>query len=451
MKKSVDQKLHYKIQIVGGQSSLRKSLAYHLGLNPDFKVTHCEHLKISEKVLHEETDLVIINYNSKAFNASNLITKLSWQNSQLAIIVLFEAHDDESILKSDLPMVDAFLSLKSTTKYDLWDAVLHIRKTKSPQQDTSNQIQRISAYSEKIVGNSNEIKSIFKLMDKAVRSNINVYITGQTGTGKELVAKAIHQNSSRNKNKFVAINVAAIPKDLVESELFGHEKGSFTGANFCKKGKFEAANGGTLFLDEIAELDFYLQSKLLRVLQEKEICRIGSNEMIHTDFRLIIASHKELIEEVAKGNFREDLYYRIMGLTIELPSLSDRKSDILLLANHFLKRFCMENNLGAITLSANAEIKLINHQYPGNIRELKSVIEIAAIMCNGIQITTDDLQFKSKGYSKEICESRKTLKEYTRDIIKHHLELYKNNVIETAKALDIGKSTIYKMLKANEI
>jgi DNA-binding NtrC family response regulator len=302
-----------------------------------------------------------------------------------------------------------------------------------------------------IIGQSAAIKKAFALIEKAIKTNINVSITGETGTGKEVVAKAIHYNSERSKKPFVAVNMAAIPKDLIESELFGYEKGAFTGAMTRKIGKFEEANGGTIFLDEIAELDLNLQSKILRVLQEREVVRLGGNESIKFDARLLIATHRNLAEEVKKGNFREDLYYRIMGLPIELPPVRERGNDVLILARHFIDLFVQENKMKKMTLSAAAKDKLMRYNYPGNVRELKSIIDLACVMCSGTEIDAEDITFNTVRGEEAYMAMEKTLREYTTDIITFFLKKYNHNVVEVADKLDIGKSTIYNMINAGEI
>jgi transcriptional regulator with PAS, ATPase and Fis domain len=247
--------------------------------------------------------------------------------------------------------------------------------------------------------------------------------------------------------------MAAIPRELVESELFGYEKGAFTGAQNKKTGRFEEANGGTLFLDEIGEMDLNIQSKLLRVLQEKELTRLGGTSKIKLDFRLVVATHKNLAEEVKKGNFREDLYYRIIGLPITLPPLRDRKEDILLLAQHFLTGYCKENKVGEIKISPASREKLVSYSYPGNVRELKSVVELAAVMSENNIIEPEDITFLS-GNNHDVdtvLNTELTLREYTRLIIRNYLKRYDDNVLLVAEKLDIGKSTIYKMLQTGEI
>jgi two-component system, NtrC family, response regulator AtoC len=288
-------------------------------------------------------------------------------------------------------------------------------------------------------------------MEKATKTNINVSITGETGTGKEVVSKGIHYASDRKRKPFVAVNMAAIPKELVESELFGHEKGAFTGAVARKAGKFEEANGGTIFLDEIAELDLNLQSKILRVLQEREVTRVGGQEKVKLDIRLITATHRNLAEEVKKGNFREDLYYRIIGLPIELPPLRDRGNDVLILAKFFADEFAKDNKLSAISISSAAKEKLLQYHFPGNIRELKAMMDLACVMCNNSEIMPEDISYSSTRSEEVFSLQQKTLRQYTCDIIKHFLKKYNDDVLMVAEKLDIGKSTIYKMIQQKEI
>jgi transcriptional regulator with PAS, ATPase and Fis domain len=271
-------------------------------------------------------------------------------------------------------------------------------------------------------------------------------VYGETGTGKDLIAKALHYNSNRANNPFVAINVSAIPADLIESELFGHEKGAFTGAIAQRTGKFEEANNGTLFLDEISEMDLNMQSKMLRVLQEREIIRVGSNKVVKIDVRIITASNKDLAALVKEGSFRMDLYYRLMGLPINLPPLRERGSDILLLANYFVKMFCKENRMPLKTLSSQAQKKILSYRFPGNIRELKSIIELSVILSEGDTIMPDDLQIQSAQETSNIFDQELTMEEYNVKILAHFLKLYNKNAIQVANKLDISRATVYRMI-----
>ncbi len=243
----------------------------------------------------------------------------------------------------------------------------------------------------KIIGKSKKLLQALKIVEKVAPTNSNILVTGESGTGKELIVRAIHAKSKRAEKPFVPINCGAIPKELLEAELFGHEKGAFTHAIRSRPGRFELANGGTVFLDEIGELDIYLQVKLLRVLQEKEFERIGSNKTIKIDVRFIAATNKDLEEEVKKGNFREDLFYRLNVVNIYIPPLRERREDILLLANHFLKRFCLENNRKVLKFTKKVEEVLINYSWPGNVRELENLMERFSILCDSDVVTLEDI------------------------------------------------------------
>jgi DNA-binding NtrC family response regulator len=302
-----------------------------------------------------------------------------------------------------------------------------------------------------IIGNSKAILSVFELIEKSLSVNLTVSITGETGTGKELVAKAIHYNGMRSSGSFIAVNLAALPDELVESELFGHEKGAFTGATARRKGKFEEANGGTIFLDEIAEIDSKVQKKLLRVLQERELSRIGGNETIRVDCRVITATHEDLYQAVKEGRFREDLYYRLLGLPIEMPALRDRGDDILLLAKYFLDRFCSENNILSKNLSEDCRHKLLAYSWPGNVRELKSVIELAAVLSNNADISASDLTLsRSDDMMPELMTESLSLREYNYKIVRFYLNRCEDDTAKVAEKLNIGQSTVYRLLKEFE-
>jgi DNA-binding NtrC family response regulator len=275
-------------------------------------------------------------------------------------------------------------------------------------------------------------------------------VSGETGTGKEVVAKAIHFQSERAGQAFVAVNMAAIPRELVESELFGHEKGAFTGAVARRVGRLEEANGGTLFLDEIADLDLGLQAKLLRVLQEREVTRVGGNQSVAFDVRLIVATHRDLLTEVQAGRFREDLYYRLLGLPITLPPLRQRGQDTLLLADVFVRDFCLLNNLPARHLAESARERLLAHPFPGNVRELKAVVELATVLADGEQIQGEDLPLRA-GRATVGAGSQLSLREQTTAIVQQCLDEMEGDVLAVAARLRIGKSTIYRMIQQQEL
>lgn len=335
----------------------------------------------------------------------------------------------------------------------LWAIVNRVRSQGSLKQQVGrlqSEVEQKYDFESSIIGQSKALKSIYPLVEKACKSTIVVSISGETGTGKEVLAKTIHFNSTRKSKPFVAVNMAAIPKELIESELFGHEKGSFTGANERRAGKFEEANRGTIFLDEMGEMDLALQAKLLRVLQEQQVVRVGGNQVIDLDVRVIIATHKNLYEEVSKGNFREDLYYRLLGISIELPPLRERGNDIAILAQHFVTAYCKKNGVPAKKLDPEAMGKLMAHTFPGNIRELKSVVELAVVLSDTQTIQADNLQIKYGKYFEEMLSQDLTLKDYNQEIIKNYLKRYNNRVRLVADKLGIGKSTIYRMLGETE-
>jgi len=444
----------YKIFIVEDDPWYGEILEYHLSLNPDYLITRFSSGKELLSNLHLNPDLITIDFSLPDFKGDKLYEKIAAANDKIPVIVI-SGQEQISVAVNLLKMgVKDYLVKDDNTKDILWNSIIRIRENSSLKKQVEylkEELGQKFSYNKSIKGQSPSLMKVFSMMEKASRTNINVSLTGETGTGKEVVAKAIHYGSDRKKKSFVAVNMAAIPRELIESELFGHEKGSFTGAIARKIGKFEEATGGTIFLDEIAELDMSLQSKLLRVLQERELIRVGGNEKVNLDVRLIVATHKNLAEEVKKGNFREDLFYRIMGLPIDLPPLRERGSDILILAKHFSEEFTKDNKLDNITIAEDAREKLMRYNYPGNVRELKAIIDLAAVMCDGKEIHADDIIYSSSSAQESFTVEEKTLRQHTCDIIRFYLRKYDNDVIAAADKLDIGKSTIYKMIQLKEI
>lgn len=404
--------------------------------------------------LHKRPHLITIDYALPDTNGMDLYRRIRDAQPETPVIVISGQNDIPTAVELLRQGVHDYFGKDDNTKELLWNAVLKVREKQRLQNDIESLRQELGQkyeFSNVIKGNSTAIRRVFARMEKAARTTINVSVTGETGTGKELVAKAIHYQSERRRMPFVAVNMAAMPRELVESELFGHEKGAFTGAQSRKIGKFEEANRGTLFLDEIAELDLGLQGKLLRVLQERELTRVGGSERVSLDIRLIVATHRNLAEEVRKGLFRDDLYYRLMGLPVELPPLRERPDDILLLARHFLDDFCRENRLPTPAITASAKDKLLAYSFPGNVRELKAIIELAAVMSDGHEIRADDVLLNRASKPDFAIHEEKTLREYTLQIIRHYLLKYDNNVLKVAEKLAVGKSTIYKLIQTNEL
>lgn len=444
----------YNIFIVEDDAYYGEILRYHISLNPDYKVTRFETGKACLDNLYQQPDLITIDYSLPDFAGDKLYKKVREANSTVPVIFI-SSQEKITVAVNLLKMgVSDYIVKDDNTKELLWNSIIRIKENQSLKKEVEflkEELGQKFSFEKTLIGQSTALKKIFLMMEKATKTNINVSISGETGTGKEVVAKSIHYNCDRKKKAFVAVNMAAIPRELMESELFGFEKGAFTGATGRKTGKFEEANGGTIFLDEIAELDLSMQSKILRVLQEREVVRVGSNEKIKLDIRLVVATHKNLAEEVKNGNFREDLYYRIIGLPIELPPLRERGNDVLILAKHFAAEFAKANNLGAITFSDDAKEKLLHYNYPGNVRELKAIIDLAVVLSDDNEIKAGDITFSSIKQLDNFVLENKTLRQYTCDIINHYLKKTDNDVIETARLLDIGKSTIYKMLQNGEL
>lgn len=430
-------------------------LGHYLSLNPDYQVKKFYSAKELSAALHEKPDIITLDYYMPDVKGDVLLNQIREISPETEVIIISGQEDIKVAIDLFKKGVHDYIVKDGDTEQRLWMAIQNLRENlelKKEVETLKQEVERKYTFQNIIIGNSSSIKKVFHLMTKAATTNITVSISGETGTGKELVAKAIHFNSEKKKQAFVPVNVAAIPKDLLESELFGHEKGAFTGAANRRIGKFEEANKGTLFLDEIGEMDINLQAKLLRTLQEKEITRIGSNEIIKINPRIIVATHRNLQEEVSKGNFREDLYYRLLGLPIQLPALRDRENDILLIAKFFIDQFCKENNLDKKRLSSGAKQKLMSHSFPGNIRELKSVIELACVMSEGEEINEEDIQINFKIVRSSATKNGNyTLKEYTLKLIQQYLDEYDYDVLAVAGKLNVGKSTIYRMINSDQL
>ncbi|MCF8332694.1 MAG: sigma-54 dependent transcriptional regulator [Bacteroidales bacterium] len=444
----------FKIFIVEDDKVFARMLEYHLSLNPDYHVEVFYTGKEMLKHLHENPDMISLDYSLPYMSGMEVVKKIQKQNPRLPIIIVSGQQDINTAIRLFKMGVYDYITKDDDTKERLWNITLKIKEKKTLENridDLEAEVDRKYAFNNLIKGSSGKIQHIFRLMDKATRSDINVSLLGETGTGKELVSKSIHYNSKRKKQSFVPVNVSAIPDELIESEFFGHEKGAFTGASATRTGKFEEANGGTLFLDEIADMNLNMQAKLLRALQEGEFNRIGSNKTISVDVRLISATNKDLEEEVRKGNFREDLYYRIQGLPIILPPLRERGEDIIILARHFIREFCQKNEMQEKKLTREAIQKLQGYSYPGNVRELKAIMDLAAVMSETNEITAADINFSNKSPVDEILNEERTMEEYQRMIIKHFLNKYDNKVRVVAKKLDVGKTTIYRLMKEGKV
>ena len=444
-----------KIFVVEDDKFYSKLIEHHLRLNPDFEVEAFFTGKSFMDKLGENPDIVTLDFGLPDMDGYDILAKIKKYDPAIHVIVISGQEDISTAVKLLKQGAYDYITKDENIRDRLLNTIHNIQTTQKLRNEVTqlkSQIVEKYDFSKAIIGESKALKKVYALIEKAINvQNMTVSIKGETGTGKELVARTIHYNSIRKDKPFVAVNMGAIPRELLESELFGHEKGAFTGAYTRNIGKFEEANGGTIFFDEIAEMDIDLQVKILRAIQEREITRVGGTSVIKVDVRIITATNKDLQEEVRKGRFREDLYYRLLGLPVILPPLSERDNDIIILANHFLKDFSKENNLPRKEFTAKARNKLLAYHYPGNVRELKAIVELSAVMSNQQVIDEEDIMFSPTNTGIDIFAQEMTLREYENKIIKHYLEKNNNNVVLVAKKLDIGKSKIYNMIKSGEI
>jgi len=295
----------------------------------------------------------------------------------------------------------------------------------------------------KIIGRDRKMKDVFRQIVDVAEYDYSVHIFGETGTGKELVAEAIHDASPRRKGPFVPINCGALPESLIESELFGHVKGSFSGAIRDRKGRFELADGGTIFLDEVAELSRFMQAKLLRFLQDGKFEKVGGEKTVSVNVRVISATNKDLKKEMKKNRFRDDLYYRINVVPVHLPPLRERKSDILLLADHFIKQATRQYNRSPVTVSDDAMVFLTEYPWPGNVRELQNAIQYSFVKGNGSEITRDDLPMEIND-TRLFVNVNSTSRKLDVARVESAMEKTGGNKAKAARLLKVGRATLYR-------
>ncbi|PLX22448.1 MAG: sigma-54-dependent Fis family transcriptional regulator [Ignavibacteria bacterium] len=415
------------------------------------------------KSLDDNPNVVLLDHMMPGLSGLETLKTIKDKDPELPVIMLSaQGKIDVAVEMMRAGATDYFtkpIDLKRL-QFALANAInLHNLQDKVRQlQDTLESSVRF----ENIISNSGVMQDVLKLVDKARNSEINVLIEGESGTGKELIARAIHFNGNRKDYPFVVINCAAIPRELLESELFGHERGAFTGAIERKIGKFEAAHTGTIFLDEIGELDMSLQAKMLRVIHTKQFERVGGVDTLSSDVRVISATNRDLLSMAEQREFREDLYYRLSTFPIKLPSLRERPSEITLLAEHFLSLFGEREDRANITFHADTLALLQRYAWPGNVRELQSVIERSVLLAETDVIRPQDLpqalrfakEDGSAGSAALAFASREDvvpLERIKEKVVRRALELFEGNISETARALDIGRTTLYDIIKKFEI
>ncbi len=440
----------FLIFVVEDNDWYNKFLVHHLALNPDYTVQGFKSGNDLNKNLHKGPSVITLDYRLPDTDGKQLLKKIKESYPDVEVIIISEQNEIEVAIQLLKDGAYDYIMKGDDIQNRLLNAVNNIRKNSTLKEkvvELEKEVQKKYDFQNSIIGNSPAIGKVHELIKKALTTNINVMLHGETGTGKEVAAKAIHYNSDRKNKPFVAVNVAALPADLIESELFGHEKGAFTGAIARRIGKFEEAHGGTLFLDEIGEMDMVFQTKLLRALQEREITRIGSNDAVKVDCRIITATHKNLKDLIKEGKFREDLYYRLIGLPIDLPPLRERGKDVLVLAKHFIEMFCKENKMPVKGIGPEAQQKLMAYPFPGNIRELKSVMDLAIVLSISDTIQPDDISLNSYDALPDIITDELTMRQYELRILKSYLVKYNDDVKMVSQKLDISSATIYRMLK----
>ncbi|MBI3135878.1 MAG: sigma-54-dependent Fis family transcriptional regulator [Bacteroidetes bacterium] len=438
------------IHVIEDNEWYNRLLIHTLSLNPDYVIRGFHSPMEYFNYKGEPANIITLDYRLPNMNGNQVLQRIKEINPDAEVIIISEQDDINTAVELLKSGAYDYIVKEKEIRDRLLSTVNNIKKSSTLKTRISlleKEVQKKYDFQSSIIGTSPAIESTNELIQKAIQVSITVTITGETGTGKEVAAKTIHYNSARKNKPFVAVNLSAIPADLIESELFGHEKGAFTGASARRIGKFEEADGGTLFLDEIGEMDIQFQAKLLRALQEKEIVRIGSNTPVKVDCRIIAATHRNLQHEVSAGKFREDLFYRLYGISIELPPLRERGKDVLLLAKHFIETFCHENAIPHKSLSEEAQKKLLSHSFPGNVRELKSVVELAVVMSTGQEIQASEINLNGMDVLNSLMNEELTMKDYEYQILKAYLRKYDDNIKLVAQKLDIGQSTIYRMLK----
>lgn len=409
------------------------------------------------KNLHKRPDVVLLDIMLPGLDGIETLKRIKAFDENLPVIMLSAQGSIEVAVDSlKFGAYDYFTKPIDQQKLELAikNAIKSYDLTKELQNLKENVKQTYSF--DNIVSADGKMQDVFKLVSKVLDNDISVLIYGESGTGKELIARAIHYNGRRKDRPFIAVNCASIPRELLESELFGHERGSFTGAHQRKLGKFEVARGGTIFLDEVGELEMVLQAKLLRVIQQKEFERVGGTEIIKTDVRIISATNKDLKKAVENKEFREDLFYRLNSFPIHIPPLRQRRGDILILAEHFLKKF--NDKLGkSFKGFTRRALKLIyDYSWPGNVREMENTIERCLIISEGDMIDVEDLpphirtddypanfDFSGPLFTDDTIIPFEKLKE---EAIRHALKVTNGNIVEAAKKLQLGRATIYRLM-----
>lgn len=443
------------VLIVDDERNIRSGLSIAFE-DEDFDTLEAENGEVAWNIINKKSvDLVITDLRMPVLSGYDLLKRISSTFPTLPVIVLTGHGTIEDAVKA---MQDGAIDF-FTKPVDLDHIILTARKALQNSkilEQNRRLTEEITTLKQKvqargtIIGKSEKLTKMMSLIEQVAPTRASVLVTGESGVGKELVADALHRLSDRKDGPFIKVHCASLSSNLLESELFGHEKGAFTGAVSQKKGRFELADGGTIFLDEIGEIDSATQVKILRVLQEREFERVGGTETVKVDVRIVAATNRDLLEEVKKGNFREDLYYRLNVVHIEVPPLRERREDIPLLMSSFLEEFNREDKRAIEGFSPAARKAMYAYSWPGNIRQLRNTIESAVVTCRGKVIDTGDLpeQIVAENRAGEVSiRLGVTLSEAERTVIMSTLDFCEGNKTKASEMLGIGRKTLHRKLE----
>ena len=441
-----------KILVVDDDLNILKVIKMRLEVEGYLVITATKAQEAMKIIKEKEFDLALLDLKLAQENGIELMENIHKINPEIPVIILTAYGTIESAVEAMKKGAYSYL----TKPFDYQELLIQI-KNGIEKAKLSKEVKRLRGLIkekyefENIVGESEQMKKLLELVSRAAETDSNVYIHGESGTGKGIIARALHLASPRRNGPFVAINCAAIPETLLESELFGFEKGAFTGAIYSKKGLFVQANGGTIFLDEISEIPLSMQAKLLQALEDKKFYPLGGEKPIKVDVRIIAASNKDLEQEVKKGNFRSDLFYRIHVIPIKIPPLRERKEDIPLLAKHFLNKFTKKMKREIKGFSLAALKKMMLYSWPGNVRELENTVECAVAMCTQNIITEDLILPTQKIEEKSLKPLKEAKNEFEKRYLIHLMELTEGNVTQAAKLARKYRADFYKLLEKYNI
>ena len=440
--------MKFTILIIDDEENIRNGLETNFEME-DYNVKTASNGKDGLQLVKKgDIDLVITDLKMDGISGEDVVRHIVTETPGIPVIVLTGHGSIEEAV--ELMTKGAFYFLTKPLDLDQLNLIvkraLENRELSISHTMLKKQLEEAKSC-DRMIGKSSEMQKLYELIKKVAPSRASVLVTGESGVGKELVADAIHNLSPRKDKSLIKVHCAALSETLLESELFGHEKGAYTGADSMKKGRFELAHGGTIFLDEIGEINLSTQVKLLRVLQERKFERVGGEDTIEVDVRIIAATNRNLEEEVKAGRFREDLYYRLNVVHLQVPSLRERKDDIPLLVESFIEKYAKDNEKNISGIDSHARSALYKYDWPGNIRQLQNCIESAVVMCSGSVITLDDLPPSISGALGEQMISiplGTTLEEAENIIIEQTLAANKGNKSKTAEILGIGRKTLYR-------